>query len=135
MARRPHEPPCTNRRRARAAAALAGLLLISVGCGGRDEGAQPTPPGTGVMAGPDVRLAASLAPFDSCADVLRWFQDEALAQLDDPDWISRGMGGTVLVDDMAVPGAAEPARMTGRAGPDSAVSATPAAPSVSSPPG
>src|SRR3954454_14805690 len=70
------------RVRAGVAAMAALLSLAGAACGG---GPTPTaedrvPPG-GVVSGPDLRRAAALQAFDSCPDVLRWFQDQAVAQL------------------------------------------------------
>jgi hypothetical protein len=75
-----------DRRHQRARVGVAAMVtlvsLAAAACAG-DPG--PTivdnmPPG-GVVTGPDLRRAAALQPFDSCPDVLRWFQDEAVARL------------------------------------------------------
>jgi hypothetical protein len=71
MARRIDRPPW------RWAPLLAGVLLVAGACRpGSPDGA-----GAGGRAGPDLRLAATLQPFDTCPDVLHWFQEEALRRV------------------------------------------------------
>src|SRR4051812_17164868 len=53
----------------------------AAGAGGPARAAEARLPPGGVVSGPDLRRAAALQPFDSCPDVLRWFQDEAVARL------------------------------------------------------
>src|SRR4051794_41504765 len=71
-------------QRARAGVAVMAALLSLAGaaCGGRPGStAEGGAPSGGAVAGPDLRRAAALQAFDSCPDVLRWFQDQAVAQL------------------------------------------------------
>jgi hypothetical protein len=124
--------PVRRRPRRRTALAVGGLLAVSAACGGTrpDSGSGPSgPASTGVMAGPDIRLAATLQPFDACPDVLRWFQDEALRRVG-PYGLP---GGDTMIpfagESLAVPDAGRSAAAPGSSPSDSA--AAPATPAFS----
>jgi hypothetical protein len=76
-------------------AAVALVLLTAASCSGPDEDCCAIP-NLGGTAGPDLALAATLQPFDTCPDVLRWFQDEALKRVG-PYGLD-GSGGAVVAD-------------------------------------
>ena len=87
----------------RSAAALAVAVILAAACSGDDS---PAPP---AAVAPDLVLASSLSPVESCDELQTWARDELAPRVGAygfPDIITFGSGATVVED---AAGAAEAA--------------------------
>lgn len=105
----------TTRTMWRRTGALVAATVIGTTCTGGGPGGGTAPPG------PDIRLAASLAPVGSCDGLRRWMRDEVA-----PRVTEHGLGGPIIPMGRAdSAGAAEPGPMPGAAEATAGAPATP----------
>lgn len=98
-------------------ALLAALALAAGACSGDDGSSSPAPSGARDQGGvrvvelPDLTLAASLTPFDSCDALLGWIRDEAAARVGPYGLPGTGWYGPLVdvAEDRATAGAPLPA--------------------------
>jgi Beta propeller domain len=102
-------------RAAVAAAAAAVLAMTATAC--TDEGGEADGPARGGIAAPDLQLASSLQPIESCEGLSGWLRDEVAPRVTEYGLVPADR--FAVIDDLAAAGDAEI-----RAAPDAAVATT-----------